>query len=102
MNTIEKLGEDGFPVYGSDFKLLEGLRIGKLTVRKRVERPANVKSGIWWECVCDCGAVVVKRSDNLKAGATRGGSAAQKNKGCRTCGSEKCNGSGIKNRNTNE
>ena len=101
MNTIEKLGEDGFPVYGSDFKLLEGLRIGKLTVRKRVERPANVKSGIWWECVCDCGAVVVKRSDNLKAGATRGGSAAQKNKGCRTCGSEKCNGSGIKNRNTN-
>ena len=47
MNTIEKLGEDGFPVYGSDFKLLEGLRIGKLTVRKRVERPANVKSGIF-------------------------------------------------------
>ena len=96
MNSIEKMGEDGFPVYGADFKLVEGLRIGKLTVKQK----AYKKGSHWyWECVCDCGAVVVKRSDNLKAGGTRGGSAAQKNKGCRTCGSEECNNSGIKNRN---
>lgn len=99
MNSVEKMGEDGFPIYGADFKLVEGLRIGKLTVNYKVPRPANVKSGTWWQCTCDCGAVVIKRSDNLKAGGTRGGSAAQKNKGCRTCGSEECNNSGIKNRN---
>lgn len=99
MNTIEKLGEDGFPVYGADFKLVEGLRVGMLTVNKRVPHPEG-KSGAWWQCTCDCGAVVIKRSDNIKAGGTRGGSAAQKNKGCRTCGAESCNKSGIKNRNT--
>ena len=105
MNTIVGIGEDGFPIIGADFSLQPKLRIGKLTVLGRAQNPINAKtgkvsSGAWWECVCDCGKHVVKRSDNLKAGATRGGPAAQKNKGCRTCGDEACNNSGIKNRNT--
>lgn len=94
MNTIEKLGEDGYPIYGADFKLVEGMRIGKLIVNGRASKKD------YFKCTCDCGAVVEKRRDNLKAGALRGGSAAQKNKGCRTCGAEACNKSGIKNRNT--
>ena len=99
MNTQVGISDDGYPIIGSDFKLVTGLRVGKLTVIGKVAHPEG-KSGSWWECVCDCGTHVIKRSDNLKAGATRGGPAAQKNKGCRTCGAEACNGSGIKNRNT--
>ena len=93
MNTIEKMGEDGYPIYGADFKLVDGMRIGKLIVNGKGSKPK------YFKCTCDCGAVVEKRQDNLKAGALRGGSAAQKNKGCRTCGAEACNKSGIKNRN---
>ena len=75
MNTQVGIGDDGYPIIGSDFKLVAGLRVGKLTVIGRVAHPEG-KSGSWWECVCDCGARVIKRSDNLKAGATRGGPAA--------------------------
>ena len=32
MNTIEKMEEDGYPIYGADFKLADGMRIGKLIV----------------------------------------------------------------------
>lgn len=95
MNTVVGISkDDGFPIIGADFQLVEGLRVGKLVVNGK-----GSKTG-YWKCTCDCGKVVEKRRDNLKAGATRGGPAAQKNKGCRTCGDEKCNNSGIKNRNT--
>ena len=106
MNTIVGYDEkDGYPIYGHDFELVEGLRIGKLIVIERTSNPINQKTqkpmgGIWYKCQCDCGAIVVKRKDNLKAGALKGGPCAQKNKGCRTCGAENCNNSGIKNRNT--
>lgn len=106
MNTIVGYNEeDKYPIYGNDYEIIEGLRVGKLIVKKRVDAPINVKTnkpmgGIWYECQCDCGNVVIKRKDNIKAGALRGGPAAQKNKGCRTCGDEKCNHSGIKQRNT--
>jgi hypothetical protein len=99
MNTVVKIGEDGYPIYGEDFKLVEGMQIGKLKVIERVSHPEN-KAGIWYKCECECGEIVIKRKDNLKAGALRGGPCAQKNKGARTCGSENCNKSGIKNRNT--
>lgn len=106
MNTIVGTDrKDGYPIYGADWQIYDGMRIGKLTVLNRTNAPINLKTnqpmgGIWYECICDCGTKVVKRKDNLKAGALRGGPAAQKNKGCRSCGAEECNHSNIKNRNT--
>lgn len=48
---------------------LEGQRFGKLTV---VERAGNTSSGrTTWRCRCDCGKMVVVRSDKLKDGSTR-------------------------------
>ena len=35
MNTVVKIGEDGYPIYGDDFTLVEGMQIGKLKVIKR-------------------------------------------------------------------
>lgn len=94
MNTPIGTDKDGFPIYGFDYKLVAGLRVGKLTILGPSEKPR------YWKCQCDCGAVVEKRTDNIKAGATRGGPAGQKNKGCRSCGTGACDTSGIKNRNT--
>ncbi len=95
MNTPVGINkDDGYPIIGKDYVLVEGLRVGKLVVNGRGSKPN------YWRCTCDCGEVVEKRADNIKAGATRGGPAAQKNKGCRSCGKEACNKSGIKNRNT--
>ena len=96
MNTIVGISEtDGYPIYGKDYQITEGLRVGKLIVKGRV--PNRPK---YWYCVCDCGDITEKRQDNIKAGALRGGPFAQSGKGCRTCGKEACNKSGIINRNT--
>lgn len=101
MNVIEKIGEDGFPIYGPGFKVEAGVRVGKLTVNKIVPAPSHIKckDKVFWSCTCDCGEEVVKRTDYLVDGALRGGSGAHKNKGCRTCGIGACDKSGIKNRN---
>jgi hypothetical protein len=101
MNIIEKIGKDGFPIYKRGFKVAPGVRVGTLTIEKRVPAPEHIKckDKVFWQCVCDCGEVVVKRSDYLVDGALRGGSGANKNKGCRTCGIGACDKSGIKNRN---
>lgn len=95
MNTVVGISEtDGYPIYGKDYVLVAGLRVGKLTVNGPGSKPK------YWKCTCDCGEVTEKRADNIKAGALRGGPFAQSNKGCRSCGKEACNKSGIKNRNT--
>lgn len=94
MNTIACISkDDGYPIYDKDFQVGEGVRIGKLIVNHPSSKPN------YWTCTCDCGTVIDKRKDNLKAGALRGGPAAQHNKGTRSCGKGACDRSGIKNRN---
>lgn len=47
---------------------LSGQRFGKLRVLRLAESaPRNRK----WECVCDCGAVVIARADKLQSGVRR-------------------------------
>lgn len=46
---------------------LEGLRFGKLTVRRRTEFRSKL-GYIMWECECDCGTVRLVRSSSLNIG----------------------------------
>lgn len=95
MNTVVAISkDDGYPIYDKDFQVQAGVRVGKLIVNAPGSKPN------YWSCTCDCGTVIDKRKDNLKAGALRGGPAAQHNKGTRSCGKGTCDKSGIKNRNT--
>lgn len=48
---------------------LTAQKFGALTVQSRAEQGANGKAH--WRCLCDCGASVVARGDNLKHGRTR-------------------------------
>ena len=46
-----------------------GLRFGKLMV---TQRGPNTQTGVvCWECICNCGRVVVVRGTNLRSGATK-------------------------------
>lgn len=49
------------------FNDLTGKIFGKLTVIKRVEKPADKKSvGVYWLCDCDCGNNAIRTSYQLK------------------------------------
>ena len=45
----------------------KGKKIGRLEVLERSSRPEKNYSSVyvWWTCKCDCGSVVVRRSDSL-------------------------------------
>lgn len=47
---------------------LKGKRFGKLLVQRLHHKEPNV---IWWECICDCGNIVVVRASNLRSGTTK-------------------------------
>ena len=51
---------------------LTNQKFGRLTVRKQVEniKTANGRSHVAWECLCDCGNVIIVRGDNLRNGYT--------------------------------
>lgn len=51
------------------FKDITGQRFGFLTVTKRASTIASHHSSRW-ECLCDCGAIIVADTSNLKAGRT--------------------------------
>ena len=49
---------------------LVGLRFGRLVVMERTRQSYADRSRLW-RCICDCGATVLKRSSELKAGKKR-------------------------------
>lgn len=53
---------------GNRYKSLVGQRFGKLVVLEDVGRRNR---SVLWSCQCDCGQVVVVRSDVLKSGNTK-------------------------------
>jgi len=58
------------PTTGLNFGRLNltGQRFGRLVAK----RFAGLESGRTdWECICDCGVVVVARANNLRTGRTR-------------------------------
>lgn len=44
---------------------LTGKTFGRLTVRKKVEKPNCKKKAVYWECVCECGNVVIRSTEKL-------------------------------------
>ena len=44
---------------------LVGKTFGKLTVRKKAEKPNCKKKEVYWECVCECGNVVIRSTEKL-------------------------------------
>lgn len=51
---------------------LTGIKVGRLTVIKRTERPSNVKNKkSYWLCKCDCGNEKVIIGTDLKSGGTQ-------------------------------
>lgn len=44
---------------------LVGKTFGRLTVRKKAERPNCKKKAVYWECVCECGNVVIRSTETL-------------------------------------
>ena len=57
-------------------------KFGKLTVLKRTEKPAHIKTGreAYWLCQCDCGNQIVVRGVNLRNGNTKSCGCLQKEK----------------------
>jgi len=49
---------------------LTNKKFGRWTVLSLAERPENIKSGIYWNCICDCGNPGVVRGANLANGQT--------------------------------
>lgn len=47
---------------------LTGKTFGKLTVLKRIEKPKNIKTGVYWLCKCECGREHLVSGGNLKSG----------------------------------
>jgi len=53
-------------------KNLEGLKVGKLLVISKAERPINIKNkSYYYLCKCDCGNEIITRSSELRNGTTR-------------------------------
>lgn len=44
---------------------LIGKTFGRLTVRKKVEKPNCKKKAVYWECVCECGNIVIRSTEKL-------------------------------------
>lgn len=52
---------------------LKNLRVGKLTVVERAEKPSHINySGSFWLCRCDCGIDIVREGRALDLAAQRG------------------------------
>ena len=51
------------------YKDLTGLKFGKLLV---LERDKSIKKHLYWKCRCDCGNIVIKRTDSLNDNSSCG------------------------------
>jgi hypothetical protein len=50
---------------------MEGQKFGRLTVLSRAEKPENKRTGIFWNCICDCGNSVIVSGRNLRKRHTK-------------------------------
>lgn len=52
------------------YKDLKGQRFGSLTAIQRIEGKTSISGNLHWLCKCDCGKMLIVRSDNLSLGHT--------------------------------
>ena len=66
---------------GDEFTIREGVVVGRLTVRDLIGKKSH--GAVVWDCVCECGEIVLRNAHTLKA-ALKSGTQSM----CRTCRTE--------------